>query len=361
MRKKLTLLSCAVLLAGCASGSRPLPDRQLSDVNRQEKVLIAAKNYPALIDFYQARLRQEESAVWREKLAKTYLDSRDPESALFTLRPLFIQGLNGQFTDGKPADGERTNGKRTHEPQSDSAYWKNTARRESGSGPCFFGELSSSGQSDAEPLHVQTRFQTGLQNKSQKSFQKRLQTLSARSRLIAASACMDLGQAAPAKQWLISILRDPANQAHPVPESGETANLLGIIEAQAGNYTQARDWFVLARRYFYADAKVKNNLALIDMLEGQDQQALQRLMTIPEPDQEDPQFLANLLLAMAKNGRLDYLKKHLNPSLTQPQINMVYQALQQAEVMRPSAATTPTKSLQPDTGGTDAAAVSVAH
>ncbi|SHO56529.1 tetratricopeptide repeat protein [Vibrio quintilis] len=284
LAKKMVLLGCVALMAGCASNEKPAINSLPADLHRQEKILVAAKNYKALIDFYQSRLRQGDSAVYREKLAKTYLDSHDPESALFTLRPLFGQEQAAQ--------------------QNDPHY----------------------------------------------DFGRPFDNISAPARLIAGSACLDLGRTDRAKKLLMSVLHEAVDDAQPPPERGETANLLGIIYAREGNYTQARQMFVLARRYFYDDVAVKNNLALVDMLEGKDEQALQRLMTITESEQNDPQLRANLLLAMAKNGRLDYLRTHLRPSLTDSQIRMIYQALLQAEVAhRPSVGTQP-KNIQTESG-----------
>ncbi|MBJ7551484.1 tetratricopeptide repeat protein [Marinomonas ostreistagni] len=79
-----------LLLSGCAmtpnanTSSAPLSDN--SRLN--EAFLEQSKNYPRLIDLYKEQLKQKENADTRLKLAQIYVDTKDFESALFTLMPM---------------------------------------------------------------------------------------------------------------------------------------------------------------------------------------------------------------------------------------------------------------------------------
>lgn len=233
-----------VLIQGCVtSGAIPQSKSAPLNVETQEKILLAANNQVGLIEFYKSHLKERESTEFRQKLAKTYLSNLDPESALFTIRPLI----------DKP---------------------------------------NTSLESD----------------------------------IIASKAYMDMGDYQNAEAILIAAL--PGEQ-----RSGEVANLLGIIYAEQGKLTKARTMFESARTSFYDDVKVKNNLALLDMLEGDNLQALQRLAVLLSDEQTDPQLKANLMLIMAKNGQREFVFDGLDKSLTETQAEQIYQALKSSSVL----------------------------
>ncbi|MGF1911517.1 hypothetical protein L4C38_19000 [Vibrio kasasachensis] len=140
------------------------------------------------------------------------------------------------------------------------------------------------------------------------------------SAVIAGWAHIDLGQHKIAKTLL--------ERAHQLaPQNGEVVNLLGIVYAEQGKLVQARSMFELARSNFYDDMKIKNNLALVDMLEGDRTQALQRLLSLAGEPNIDKQLQANLMLIMAKNGQREYVFDGLDSTLSTVQKDQIYRAL----------------------------------
>lgn len=233
-----------LLLQGCVASNAITPSKSAPlNIETQEKILLAANNQAGLIEFYKSHLKEKESIEFRQKLAKTYLNNLDPESALFTIRPLI--------------------------------------------------------------------------GKSNTSLE---------SNIIASKAHMDMGQYAQAEQILL------ASQVTD-KRAGEVANLLGIIYAEQGQLDKARTMFESARASFYDDVKVKNNLALLDMLEGDNLQALQRLVVLLSDEQGDPQLQANLMLIMAKNGQREFVFDGLDKSLTDVQAEQIYQALKNSAIL----------------------------
>lgn len=86
---KLWLISIsALLLAGCATGSKSDSSADFNASKWDETFLEQSQNYPRLIELYKTQLKQKESSDTRLKLAQVYVDTGDNESALFTLTPL---------------------------------------------------------------------------------------------------------------------------------------------------------------------------------------------------------------------------------------------------------------------------------
>lgn len=107
----------------------------------------------------------------------------------------------------------------------------------------------------------------------------------------------------------------------------EVENLLGVIYAANSDYIKARRYFNLSRDHLYDDIKVKNNLAVLDIIEGQYKKAVQRLLPIYLNANADPQVKANLLLAMAKLGNYDYVQTLLAGKYSEREIADRYDAL----------------------------------
>lgn len=93
--------------------------------------------------------------------------------------------------------------------------------------------------------------------------------------------------------------------------NADIENLLGVIYAEREEYFKARKYFNLARTHLYDDLKIKNNLAVLDIIEGQYKQAVQKLLPIHLNKNADNQLKANLTLAMAKLGNFEYVKSIL--------------------------------------------------
>ncbi|NQZ92100.1 MAG: tetratricopeptide repeat protein [Moritella sp.] len=107
----------------------------------------------------------------------------------------------------------------------------------------------------------------------------------------------------------------------------EIENLLGIIYVSQHDYIEARHFFNLARRHFYDDIKIKNNLAVLDIIEGKYEQSIKRLLLLQKNGIADKQVTANLLLAMAKLNNFSYVKSVLTPKYSDAEILDMYQVL----------------------------------
>ncbi|MBV1843127.1 hypothetical protein [Photobacterium ganghwense] len=114
-------------------------------------------------------------------------------------------------------------------------------------------------------------------------------------------------------------------------DNAEVENLLGVIYASEGDITQARHYFNLARKHLYDDIKIKNNLAVLDIVEGQYEVAIKRLLPVYMNEKLDDQVQANLMMAMAKAGDFDLMKRVLALKFNEREITERYLALKGAE------------------------------
>ena len=94
-------------------------------------------------------------------------------------------------------------------------------------------------------------------------------------------------------------------------DSAKAVNMLGVVYAELGNLSGARAQFNQAREMMYDDLVIKNNLALLDMLEGKYQDAAVRLMPIylKNPDKADAKLKANLAIILSKMGSFETLRR----------------------------------------------------
>ena len=94
-------------------------------------------------------------------------------------------------------------------------------------------------------------------------------------------------------------------------DSSKAINMLGVVLAELGNLSGARSQFNKAREMMYDDLVIKNNLALLDMLEGKYQDAAVRLMPIylKNPDKADAKLKANLAIILSKMGSFETLRR----------------------------------------------------
>lgn len=115
--------------------------------------------------------------------------------------------------------------------------------------------------------------------------------------------------------------------------NAEIQNLAGLLYAANGDYNHARTQFNHARTNFYNDITIKNNLAVLDIIEGHYLDAVQRLMPIYTNDQADAQVEANLMLALAKLGNFDYVRSMLGPEITEEEAFNHFAALRNSEAI----------------------------
>ncbi|WP_417504190.1 tetratricopeptide repeat protein [Marinomonas gallaica] len=117
------------------------------------------------------------------------------------------------------------------------------------------------------------------------------------------------------------------------PNDARSINMLGVAQAELGMLKQARESFNHARELMYDDLAVKNNLALLDMLEGDFKQAAARLMPIyiNTPSKADPKLRANLAIIVAKLGSFETLKSLYADKYSDAELFDIFQNLRASE------------------------------
>lgn len=111
----------------------------------------------------------------------------------------------------------------------------------------------------------------------------------------------------------------------------QAENLLGLIYASLGQYEQAKHYFYLARQHLEDDVKIKNNLAMIDLLEKDYENAIYRLEPLVAHGVMDEQVTANLGFAYAKTNRYTQFKALYSHKYTEQQVEQVFFYLSSAE------------------------------
>ncbi len=91
----------------------------------------------------------------------------------------------------------------------------------------------------------------------------------------------------------------------------EAENLMGLIQAERGKLSSARAHFLAARRDYYDDAIIKNNLAVLDLIEENYAAAVQKLQPLYVKSEGDRQVTSNLLIAYSKLGKYQAVREIL--------------------------------------------------
>lgn len=99
MIKKLVCCLITVLIVGGCTSTNSANNTEYIRYDSQESVYRDTKEYGKLVDLYKERLVAEESSSTRIKLAKTYIEMGDIESAEFTLNTMPITGNFGGEVD----------------------------------------------------------------------------------------------------------------------------------------------------------------------------------------------------------------------------------------------------------------------
>ena len=116
---------------------------------------------------------------------------------------------------------------------------------------------------------------------------------------------------------------------HKAPNNAKYVNLLGAVQAELGQLEQARASFNRARSLLYDDIVIKNNLALVDIMEGKFQAAAARLMPVyrANPKGADEQLKANLAIIAAKLGSFETLKALYGDQYTDKELFGIFHGL----------------------------------
>ncbi|TCV58047.1 tight adherence protein D [Vibrio crassostreae] len=117
------------------------------------------------------------------------------------------------------------------------------------------------------------------------------------------------------------------------PSNSRTENLLGTYYGYSFQTMLARRYFERARDHFYDGVTVNNNLAVLDIAEGDYLTAAKRLMPLYKSHQADEMVMANLTLSMAKQGHYAFVQQVLSDTYSQHQIEKIYRSLQKFEPM----------------------------
>ncbi|MFA1562328.1 tetratricopeptide repeat protein [Aliivibrio fischeri] len=104
-------------------------------------------------------------------------------------------------------------------------------------------------------------------------------------------------------------------------KNAEIENLIGIIYSVMGDNKAARVYFNLSRKHLYDDVKIKNNIAVLDIIEGKYESAINLLLPIYINNQSDSLTKSNLMLAVSKSGNRTLFKKTFSMELTKKQIS----------------------------------------
>ncbi|OCH20362.1 hypothetical protein [Aliivibrio logei] len=112
------------------------------------------------------------------------------------------------------------------------------------------------------------------------------------------------------------------------PDNAEAENLLGILYGHEYQYGKSRRYFEKAQLHFYDSNTIANNLAVLDIAEGNYKQAAQRLLPVYRSGQANKQVMANLILSMAKEQNIEFIEAVLSDKHTKKEIERIYQSLQ---------------------------------
>ncbi|MBW3694708.1 hypothetical protein EK599_03320 [Vibrio sp. T187] len=130
------------------------------------------------------------------------------------------------------------------------------------------------------------------------------------------NALFELGDIKGAESCLLKVISLDKNNA-------EVENQLGIVYAYLGDIPKAKAYFELSREHFIDDVKIKNNLAMINMLEGKFNNAVSLLLPIYTNDKSNGRVEANLVFSLVKIGELESAKKILAKHYSDKEIDQI--------------------------------------
>ena len=92
------------------------------------------------------------------------------------------------------------------------------------------------------------------------------------------------------------------------PKNGEVYNLRGVTYALMGNPNKANEDINKAREYFLNDAVAVNNLAMLNIVNGDYRNAVSLLLPQYLNGIREQRLVHNLIFALVKNNDIDYAK-----------------------------------------------------
>lgn len=121
------------------------------------------------------------------------------------------------------------------------------------------------------------------------------------------------------------------SSAHPL--SPRIVNHIGLIHVAYGEYEEARTAFNEARHAMLDDLTVKNNLAMLDILEHDYKSAIGRLMPLYTTGQADEQIKANLAIALARAGHYQDFKALIAQGEPEPETATLFMTLSKVPIL----------------------------
>ncbi|MFH0290800.1 secretion protein [Vibrio owensii] len=222
----------ALLLTGCISSNQTALNSIIQQ--NKEQMFVETNNQEKLIEFYKQELRENESEESRIKLAKSYLLSNDPESAIFVINQLETHQIN----------------------KNDEAL------------------------------------------------------------LILSKSYFQIGQLEQSGQYIEKALLLNKND-------GEAHNIAGILAVAHQRFDAAEKHFIEARKRFYQDDVIKNNLAALYLLEGRYRDSYNLLLGVYQANPEDNKAKANLTVALIKIGDFHQAKALLKQEYDAEQVDEI--------------------------------------
>ncbi|MEZ8284595.1 tetratricopeptide repeat protein [Vibrio splendidus] len=122
--------------------------------------------------------------------------------------------------------------------------------------------------------------------------------------VVECNALFELGNIRKAELCLLS-----ANELD--KNNPEIENQLGITYAYLGYIKKSKYYFELSREHFVDDVKIKNNLAMVSMLEGDFEHAASLLLPIYIKGASNEKIETNLVFSLVKINQIDSAKKIL--------------------------------------------------
>ena len=122
--------------------------------------------------------------------------------------------------------------------------------------------------------------------------------------VVECNALFELGNIRQAKLCLLS-----ANELD--RNNPEIENKLGVTYAYLGYIKKAKYYFELSREHFVDDVKIKNNLAMVSMIEGDFEHAASLLLPIYIKGSSNEKIETNLVFSLVKINQIDSAKKIL--------------------------------------------------
>lgn len=141
----------------------------------------------------------------------------------------------------------------------------------------------------------------------------------------AGKANFNLGDWAVARHYL-----ELANRQE--PDNASVMNLMGVVLSYQGDLNQARDWFVQARNAMADDLEIKNNLALLDIFEGNFADAKLKLESLSRGGEISPRVRANLAIVYAKLGEAEHFAQ-LMPEMSREDRIILFEQLRRLDVV----------------------------